>query len=295
MRIIKSIEEMRQFSRACRERAQSLGLVPTMGALHEGHFALVHRARSKCAVVVASIFVNPTQFGPGEDLEKYPRSPDADLRALEDLGVNAVFTPAAPGIYPTGFITHVDPGKLASILEGAVRPGHFRGVATVVLKLFQIVQPEVACFGQKDFQQAVMIRRLVADLNVNVRLEIVPTAREPDGLAKSSRNLYLNAEERRAATALSRALRHAQEQWWGGERNPASVIHPMEQALAAEPLLHADYVTIREPADLEIPETIDPGSVALVAAHVGSTRLIDNAIFGPRQMSPEELVALAFA
>ena len=295
MQIIESIEKMRQFSRTCRERGQSLGLVPTMGALHEGHFSLVRRAKSKCPVVVASIFVNPTQFGPGEDFERYPRSPDRDLRALENLGVNAVFTPVAAEIFPTGFTTQVDPGSLATILEGAVRPGHFRGVATVVLKLFEIVQPDVACFGQKDFQQAVIIRRLVEDLNVSVQLEIVPTVREPDGLAKSSRNAYLNSEERRAATALSRALRDAQEQWWAGERSPATLTHAMQQALAAAPRLKADYVTVREPAILNVPESIEPGSVALLAGRVGSIRLIDNAIFGPREMSDVELVSLAFA
>ncbi|MGH9453575.1 MAG: pantoate--beta-alanine ligase [Terriglobia bacterium] len=295
MRIIESIEAMRQFSRACRERGQSLGLVPTMGALHEGHFSLVRRAKSKCPLVVASIFVNPTQFGRGEDFEKYPRSPDRDLRALEDLAVNVVFTPAVAEIYPTGFTTQVDPRKLGTILEGAVRPGHFQGVATVVLKLFAIVQPDVACFGQKDFQQAVIIRRLVEDLNVSAHLEIVPTVREPDGLAKSSRNVYLNAEERRAATALSRALRQAQEQWWAGERSPALVVKGIEQALAAEPRLQPDYFTIREPALLDVPESIEPGSVALAAVRMGSIRLIDNVIFGPRQMSGEELVSLAFA
>ncbi|HUY14805.1 MAG TPA: pantoate--beta-alanine ligase [Terriglobia bacterium] len=294
MQIIHAIEEMRQFSRKSHGHGRTIALVPTMGALHEGHFSLVRRAQTKCPVVAASIFVNPTQFGPGEDLEAYPRSLEQDFRALESLGVDAAFVPAVATIYPPGFSTQVDPGRMATMLEGAVRPGHFRGVATVVLKLFQIVQPDTACFGQKDFQQAAVIRRLVEDLNVDVQLEIVPTVREPDGLAKSSRNVYLNAEERRAATALPRALRHAQELWWAGERNPAAVIIAMEQALSNVPSLQADYVTIREPVNLNIPETLEPGSVALAATRVGTTRLIDNVIFGPREKSGEELVHLAF-
>jgi pantoate--beta-alanine ligase len=294
MRTITSIDEMRRFSGVSRERAETLGLVPTMGALHEGHVALVKRAQSRCGVVVTSIFVNPTQFGPGEDFQQYPRNLARDLHALEGLGVDAVFTPDAAEMYPTAFATQVDPGKIATIVEGALRPGHFRGVATVVLKLFQIVQPDLACFGQKDFQQAVIIRRMIEDLNVNVRLEIVPIVREPDGLARSSRNVYLSEHERRAAAALSAALRQTQAQWWAGERSPASLVARMDQALAAEPLLQPDYVTVREPRNLDAPATAEPGSVALVSARLGATRLIDNAILGPRDLSEDELVRLAF-
>jgi len=293
MQTVSSVEEMKRYCRAVHTRGRAIGLVPTMGALHDGHFGLIQRAQSKCPVVVVSIFVNPTQFGAGEDFEAYPRNLEQDIRALESLRVDAVFAPDAGAVYPPGFSTHVDPGRMAATLEGAVRPGHFRGVATVVLKLFQIVQPDVACFGQKDFQQVVIIRQLVEDLNVDVQLEIVPTVREPDGLAKSSRNFYLNSEERQAATVLPRALHRAQELWWAGERSPAPVINAMQHALAAEPRLQADYVTIREPRRLEIPETIEPGSVALGAVRVGSTRLIDNVIFGPREMSGDELVRMA--
>ena len=295
MQIINSIDEMRQFSGKSHGRGRTIGLVPTMGALHEGHFSLVRRAQTKGPVVVVSIFVNPTQFGPSEDLERYPRNLDQDLRALEHLRVDAAFVPDAAAIYPPGFSTQVDPGRIATILEGNVRPGHFQGMATVVLKLFQIVQPDTACFGQKDFQQAAIIRRLVEDLNVGVQLEICPTIRDPDSLAKSSRNVYLNAEERRAAREIPRALRRAQELWWAGERNPAGVIDAMMQALSNVPLLQTDYVTVREPVNLDIPETLESGSVALLAARVGTTRLIDNVILGPREKSGDELVNLAFA
>jgi pantoate--beta-alanine ligase len=294
MRTIQSIEEMRIFSRKMHEHGASVALVPTMGALHEGHFSLLRHAKAKCQVTVASIFVNPTQFGPGEDFEKYPRRLNEDLRALEALGVDAVFAPTPAEIYPPGFATAVDPGPLATILEGAIRPGHFKGVATVVLKLLNIVQPDVACFGQKDFQQVVIIRILVEDLNLRVQLEVLPTVREPDGLAKSSRNAYLSAKERQASLALPRALRRAQELWWEGERSAARVVNAIEQILNAVPQLTPEYAAIRHAGRLEPTERIEPGCVALAAVRMGSTRLIDNIIFGPREASERDLVELAF-
>ncbi|HEV2177429.1 MAG TPA: pantoate--beta-alanine ligase [Terriglobia bacterium] len=280
MRLITSIAEMRRLSRAERQEGKSLGLVPTMGALHEGHLSLVRHAQSQCDAAVVSIFVNPTQFGPGEDLARYPRDLDRDIEALSTLAPDAVFTPTAAEMYPQGFDTFVDPGEIATTLEGTARPGHFRGVSTVVLKLFHIVAPDAAYFGQKDFQQTAVIRRLVADLNLGVTVVVCPIVREPDGLAMSSRNAYLGAEDRKAATVLHRALQRAEALVFAGETDADVVIGEMCQVFAAEPQAALDYAAVVEPEGLRPVERVVPGCVALVAARVGRARLIDNVIFG---------------
>jgi pantoate--beta-alanine ligase len=279
-RLIVSLHEMREVARQLKESGRPVGLVPTMGALHEGHLSLVRRARAECSATVVSIFVNPTQFGPGEDLARYPRNLDRDLELLKPYKVDAVFAPQAEEMYPPGFETFVDPGGVARILEGAARPGHFRGVATVVLKLFNLVQPSVAYFGQKDFQQFLVIRKLVEDFNLAVELVLCPIIREPDGLAFSSRNAYLGPEDRRAACALYRSLAHAQELFAVGERDASKVREEMRRVLAAEPRVKPEYVALTD-AQLRFVSRLYAGCVALVAARVGPARLIDNLILGP--------------
>jgi pantoate--beta-alanine ligase len=265
-----------------------------MGALHQGHLSLVRQAKKECEVTVVSIFVNPTQFGPAEDFARYPRSPEKDLELLESLDVDAAFAPASKEIYPLGFATFVDPGHLATVFEGALRPGHFRGVATVVLKLFNLVRPDVAFFGQKDFQQVVVIRRLVEDLNLPVRIAVGPIVREADGLARSSRNVYLNAEDRKAALVLFRSLARAEEMVQGGKTDSQKLLEQMRGTFAAEPRVHLDYAAIVNPTALEPVTQVISGSVALVAARFGTVRLIDNLIFGPPGSSPELRLRLAF-
>ena len=272
---------------------KSLALVPTMGALHEGHLSLVRKARIQCDVVVVSIFVNPTQFGPNEDFARYPRNPEQDFDLLESSKVHAVFAPSVAEVFPAGFSTFVDPGPLANVLEGAQRPGHFRGVATVVLRLFNIVRPDIAFFGQKDFQQVVIIRRLVEDLNLPVRIVVCPIVREADGLARSSRNVYLSAEDRKAAALVPRSLKHAEAMAQSGEAEAQQLVEDITKTIDAEPRVHLDYAAIVNPATLEPVALALPGSVALVAARLGTVRLIDNLIFGPPGSSPELRLQLA--
>jgi pantoate--beta-alanine ligase len=264
-----------------------------MGALHEGHLSLVHRAKKQCDMVVVSIFVNPTQFGPGEDFARYPRDPGKDFELLKSSKVHAVFAPSSAEIYPPGYSTFVDAGPIGSVFEGALRPGHFRGVATVVLKLFNIVRPDIAFFGQKDFQQMVVIRRLIQDMNLPVRLAVCPIVREADGLAKSSRNVYLSTEDRKAALVLSRSLKRAEEMAQAGEGDAEKVLKEMRNRFAAEPRLQLDYAAIVNPATLEPVARLSPGSVVLVAARLGTVRLIDNLILGPQGSSPELRLQLA--
>jgi pantoate--beta-alanine ligase len=278
---VETIEDVRDEVARARGAGRSVGLVPTMGALHAGHVRLIETCRRGCNMVVVSIFVNPTQFGPNEDFTRYPRMLDADLASCERGGADLVFIPAAGTIYPPGPpTTYVEVPGLSDVLEGASRPSHFRGVATVVLKLFGIVTPDAAYFGQKDYQQQLLLRRMVADLNVPVRIETVPTVREPDGLALSSRNRYLNPEERQAATVLSRALGEAEAAVRAGERSADRVRQVLRSTLESERLASVDYAEVAD-ADTLQPVSALGGSrrgVALLAVRVGPARLIDNAI-----------------
>jgi pantoate--beta-alanine ligase len=264
-------------------KRQKIGLVPTMGYLHEGHLSLVRQARAENDILITSIFVNPTQFGPHEDLARYPRDLPRDLRMLEDCGVDVVFTPDTADMYPANFATYVDPsGPLVAAAEGASRLGHFRGVATVVLKLFQILQPQQAYFGQKDAQQVAVISRMVTDLNLPVDLRIHPTIRETDGLAMSSRNAYLAPDARAAATVLYRALtagKHAFEN--APATGLADVIAKMQATVASEPRARLDYVEVRDPTTFLPLETLRAPALLLIAATVDATRLIDNFLLQP--------------
>ncbi len=277
MEVLKTIAEVR----AAREAVPaSVGLVPTMGALHEGHLTLVRQARAANDRVFVSIFVNPTQFGPNEDFTTYPRDIDRDLAMLSEAGVDYVFTPNVSEIYPEGSQTYVDVGPVTDVLDGASRPGHFRGVATVVLKLFNIVQPTRAYFGRKDAQQLVVIRRLVRDLNVNVELVPVETVREPDGLALSSRNAYLNPDERRAAVILHDALDLAQEMWTRGARDAGQYRNRMREVIESEEVARIDYVSVADPETLQELDRIKGPALVSTAVRIGKTRLIDNVTLG---------------
>jgi len=271
--IVSTLDELRS-ARAILD--EPVGLVPTMGFLHEGHLSLVRRAREECAGVVVSIFVNPTQFGPDEDLDSYPRDLDRDLGLLEPLGVNLVWTPTPKHMYPNGYQTWVQVDALTKPLEGAQRPGHFRGVTTVVAKLFHGVQPARAYFGQKDAQQVAVIRRMVMDLNFPLEVVVCPTVREEDGLAMSSRNKYLNSGERKAATVLYRALTAARDARAGGEQDAEKLRALMRGIIAAEPLAREQYVSCADYDTLEELKTVKGKSLLSMAVFVGSTRLIDN-------------------
>jgi len=279
MQIATTVAEMRQRRAAM---TGSVGLVPTMGYLHEGHLSLVRRARADNEDVVASIFVNPTQFGPQEDYQRYPRDPERDLRLLEAEGTDVVFMPSVDEMYPPGFDAWVDVGEsLTGRLEGAARAGHFRGVTTVVAKLFEIVRPQRAYFGQKDAQQLAVIRKMVADLNMDVEIVGLPTLREADGLAMSSRNSYLSPAERRAAIVLWRSLCRAEELFDGSERGAETLRQAMRAVLDPEPLARIEYVSVADAATLQ--ELGDIGGPALVslAVRIGRTRLIDNVTLEP--------------
>ena len=277
MRVITTIQEMVE-ARADWQSSYSVGFVPTMGYLHEGHLTLARQACRENDVVIASIYVNPTQFGPHEDLNTYPRDLPRDLRLLEEEGVAAVFVPTSEEIYPPGFVTYVDPtGPLAEEAEGASRPGHFRGVATVVLKLFEIVRPQRAYFGQKDGQQVTVIARMVQDFNLPVQLRILPTVRETDGLAMSSRNAYLLEEDRVAARVLYRALQAGRAAFDTHPGEQASLAtRAMIDTIQSEPRAHLDYAEIRDPRSFLMQETLAAPALLLIAARVGPARLIDN-------------------
>jgi pantoate--beta-alanine ligase len=278
MIIVASKDEMR---RASRDAARPLGLVPTMGALHDGHLSLVDRGRADCASVAVSIFVNPTQFGEGEDFAEYPRDLYADLEMLRQRGVDLVFAPDVSEVYPPGFDTWVEVGPVAERLEGVVRPGHFRGVATVVAKLFGIVQPDRAYFGQKDGQQTVVVRKLARDLDMGAEVVVLPTIRESDGLAMSSRNVRLSPEQRRAAPAVYRALSAGRREWESGESSAEAIREAVRRELAGEELLRTiDYVSLAAPDTLEELELATSGAMLSVAASLGQVRLIDNIILG---------------
>ncbi len=262
--------------RAARAPLGTVGFVPTMGYLHAGHLALVERARAENQSVAVSIFVNPTQFGPSEDFQRYPRDLPRDLELLDAGGVDLVFVPEAREMYPAGYSTYVDVEGLTGRLEGASRPGHFRGVATVVCKLLNIVDAERAYFGQKDAQQTVVIRRMVRDLNMRTEIVVVPTLREPDGLAMSSRNAYLGVEERAAAPVLYHALLAARSAWASGERDGTTLRVRMREVLAGEPRAEVDYISVADPETLEEIERGAGAALASLAVRIGRTRLIDN-------------------
>jgi pantoate--beta-alanine ligase len=278
VKLCKTVDEMRAASRSARQDGRCLGLVPTMGALHEGHLSLVRAARRRCDTVTVSIFVNPTQFGPNEDFSKYPRTLDRDLQMLEAEGVALVFAPSVEEMYPPGASTFISVEGLSDKLCGKSRPGHFRGVATVVAKLFNIVQPDVAFFGQKDAAQVVILKRMVRDLRMNVDIIVGSIVREPDGLALSSRNSYLDPRQRKQATVLYRSLTRVQFRADKGERSAANLIAAAREVLAEEPEVRVDYFEIVNQETLDPVEDVSSGAMVAVAAFVGSTRLIDNMV-----------------
>ena len=280
MRVVRTIADLRALLRPLREAGKRIGFVPTMGFLHEGHEALIRQSAARCDATVVSIFVNPTQFGPSEDLANYPKDLERDQNLCLEAGTTVLFLPEASEIYPTGFQTHVEPGRLAEPLCGRFRPGHFRGVATVVAKLFNMVEPDLAFFGQKDFQQTVVIRRMARDLNLPVDVVVVPTVREADGLALSSRNTYLDEDARRRALLLSQGLLAAKDAFEAGERLGTELLR-----IARAPMTGVDSIQYLELVDAQSLEPIqgqvDRTTALCVAAYVGSTRLIDNVLLTP--------------
>jgi pantoate--beta-alanine ligase len=275
MRIVHTINEVRQITSAARKQKSRIGFVPTMGALHAGHGSLIEAAVAECDFVVVSIFVNPTQFGPGEDFQQYPRTLDSDTVYCEQLGVDLIFAPSADEMYRGEQLTWVDTEKLTDRLCGASRPGHFRGVTTVCTKLFNIVQPDIAYFGQKDAQQAVVIRRMVRDLNLPLEIRVCPIVREDDGLAMSSRNKYLSADERSRAVCLYEALMHCQSQIAAGQTQTAPLIAEMQQ-IVENRQGRIDYISIVDPETLQPLDRIEQKALILLAVYIGKVRLIDN-------------------
>jgi pantoate--beta-alanine ligase len=278
MEIIQSPVEMQRVAEDYRRKGKSIGLVPTMGTLHEGHLGLIRRCRAEDDLTLMSLFVNPTQFNSQADLDRYPRDLDADARMARAERVDIIFAPTVEGMYPAGYVTYVNVERLTDRWEGAFRPGHFRGVATVCTKLFTICRPHKAYFGQKDYQQSLVIRRLVANLNLDLEIVVLPTVREADGLAMSSRNVLLSPEERRQATILSRALFRAQAAVRSGERDARRLGTAIEQEIRSAPLAVLDYVGVCDSETLEPLEQITRKAVAVVAAKFGTTRLIDNVL-----------------
>ena len=280
MDTVETIAAVRSRVARARARGLTVGFVPTMGYLHEGHLTLIRRARASCGLVVVSIFVNPTQFGPGEDYESYPRDLERDAALAEEAGADVLFYPCVREMYPDGYATYVTVEGMTQKLCGRSRPTHFRGVTTVVAKLFHIVDPDRAFFGEKDHQQLLVIRRMAADLNMKVEVVGVPTVREPDGLAMSSRNVYLDERERAAAVVLSRSLAAAREAYAAGERSAAALTGLVRGMIEAEPLAELDYVEIYGLPDLADVERLDGPALLALAVRFGKTRLIDNTVLG---------------
>jgi pantoate--beta-alanine ligase len=274
---LTTIPDLRSWTRSQRAAGRRIGLVPTMGYLHEGHLALVDEARQRADTVIMTIFVNPLQFGPSEDLARYPRDLPRDRSLAGKRGVDALFVPSVEAMYPAGSEVRVMPGATAERWEGAARPGHFAGVLTVVAKLFHLVQPDLACFGQKDIQQLTLVRRMVRDLDWPIEIVSVPTVREADGLALSSRNAYLDAADRRRAVSLSRALQTAHRAWCEGERRAPAIEQVMRQELK-QPEIRVEYIALVDPDTFAPVTTVDGRTVVALAARVGGTRLIDNII-----------------
>lgn len=281
MQVIKTIKDMQALSKGLRSRGKTIGFVPTMGALHEGHLSLVRGSKEKDDVTVVSIFVNPIQFGAGEDFERYPRNIEGDLEKLSSLKVDVVFIPETEDMYPPGFSVFINVGGIGEVLCGLTRAGHFGGVATVVTKLFNIVMPHRAYFGQKDFQQAVIIKKLVRELNFDIDIVVCPTVREADGVAMSSRNSYLNETERKSAGILYRALKHAEGLIAQGIRDSAGIKKEMEDIIKSEPMVEIEYIEVVEPETLEEVKRIEAPAVICLAARIGTTRLIDNIALSP--------------
>jgi len=279
-KVIKSIGAMKKFSETICKKGSSIGLVPTMGYLHEGHMSLVRRAKKDCDIVVVSIFINPTQFGPKEDLKRYPRDFSRDKRLLADAGVDVIFYPAAKQMYPEGYRTYIYVNGLSDMLCGASRPGHFRGVTTVVAKLFNIVKPDIAYFGNKDFQQQVIIRKMAKDLNMGTKIVSMPIIREADGLAMSSRNKYLNARQRTQASVISRALKYAKLLAGSGIKGSNRIKAAILKLMRTAKDIKIDYVAICDPETLEEKKTVKGKTLIAVAAYLGRTRLIDNILVG---------------
>ncbi len=275
MKVIETIADMKRLRQ---QLTEPVGFVPTMGYLHEGHLSLVGQARAENQSVVVSIFVNPTQFGPQEDIDRYPRDLERDLAPLEKKRVDIIFMPPVAEMYPSQFDSWVDAGGITERLEGASRPGHFRGITTVVAKLFNIVQPTRAYFGQKDAQQAIVIKKMVADLDMNLEVITLATVREPDGLAMSSRNTYLNPEERQAALVLYQALTLAQQLYTNGERDAEKLRQEMLALIQKQPLANVDYVSIADAETLDELDTVSSPTLVSLAVKIGSTRLIDNIV-----------------
>ena len=273
---VSTVRDLRKMVASARHRKQTVGFVPTMGALHAGHTTLIDQSAQECGFVVVSIFVNPAQFGPNEDFNKYPRTLDVDLKLCKEHGVDVVFTPTREEVYPDGFQTHVEVEGVSDVFEGAIRPGHFRGVATVVLKLFNMVAPDAVYFGQKDAQQACIIRRLIGDLDLPIHMVVVPTVREPDGLALSSRNRYLDPTQRAAAVVLSKALFAAKSAFNAGERDGTKLGQLMTDTVAKVPDVKLDYAAIVDAERFTPLMQLSGPAIAIIAARLGSTRLIDN-------------------
>jgi pantoate--beta-alanine ligase len=280
MKVISKASEMQREAEALRRRGKRIGVVPTMGYLHEGHLSLIRIAASRSDIVVLTLFVNPAQFAPGEDYSTYPRDPKRDLALAESAGAAIVFMPEAQEMYPPGYLTYVEVESITKLLEGKSRPTHFRGVATIVAKLFNITKPHVAVFGQKDAQQAAVIRRMAADLNFDVEIVVAPIFREPTGLAMSSRNVYLSPALRAESTVLYRSLRLAEDLIGRGERNASTIASEMMKLIRAQPSAAVDYVSLADPETLGELSTLTPGSSALVslAVRIGNVRLIDNTL-----------------
>jgi pantoate--beta-alanine ligase len=276
MRITASIQETRTSVRAAKQQGKTVGFVPTMGALHEGHLSLVRAAKRQCDFVAASVFVNPTQFGPNEDLAKYPRTFESDRQKLEAEGVDLLFAPSVEEMYPHGAVTFVTVEGISDRLDGQSRPGHFRGVATVVAKLFHVVEPDFAFFGQKDAAQVAIIRRMVRDLALAVEIVVCPIVRDPDGLALSSRNVYLSPDERKSALALSRTVRRVEALWRAGERDARRLIESAKTVIGQESSVRLDYVEVIDPDTLMPISDVKERVLFAMAAYVGTTRLIDN-------------------
>jgi pantoate--beta-alanine ligase len=279
MEILRTVEELRQWSRANRKVGESIGLVPTMGALHAGHASLIRAAAASCGRVAVSIFVNPTQFGPNEDFARYPRTFDADCAIVQAEGANVIFAPSVEELYPDGATTFVEVEGLSERLDGRTRPGHFHGVATVVAKLLIAAEPDRAFFGQKDAAQVAVLRRMVADLRIGTGIVVCPIVREHDGLALSSRNVYLSAGERAQALTLSRAVRSAEDLVAHGERSASALLEAARAVFDSEPSVRVDYIELVDWATLQPLESASPGTLFAVAGWVGATRLIDNTVF----------------